>query len=122
MTLWKVKPGPTIKKGEEAVPKKKKFPVVSTKIIEVWSCTYNDKDDLKNGTSFVPSPVRITEESPNKREDVDRPGPFAYTVGCIGIVLLQNSCQEQHQVHTNPKERKSCKTLIHCIIGRSKSG
>lgn len=27
---------------------------------------YNDKDDLKDGTSFVSSPIRVTKESTNK--------------------------------------------------------
>lgn len=58
--------------------------------------TYDDKDDLKNCTSFVSSPVGITEESTNKREDVNRSGPFANVISSIGVALLQNPCQEQN--------------------------
>lgn len=50
--------------------------------------TYYDKDDLKDCTSFVSSPVRITKECPNKRENVDSPSPFADIVSSISIVLL----------------------------------
>ena len=50
--------------------------------------TYYDKDDLKNSTSFVSSPVGIAEESTNKREDVDSSGPFANVISSIGIALL----------------------------------
>lgn len=58
--------------------------------------THNDKDDLKNGTGFVSSPVGITKESTNKREDVDSSSPFANVVSSISIALLQHPCQEQH--------------------------
>ena len=50
--------------------------------------TYYDKDDLKNSTSFVSSPVGIAEESTDKREDVDGSGPFANVISSIGIALL----------------------------------
>lgn len=66
--------------------------------------TYNDKDDLKDGTSFVSSPIGITEESTNKGEDVDSASPFADIVGCISIVLAYHTSQEQHQVHSYPEE------------------
>ena len=58
--------------------------------------TYDDKDDLKNCTSLVSSPVGITKESTDKREDVDRSGPFANVISSIGVALLQNPCQEQN--------------------------
>ena len=52
------------------------------------SCTYYDKDDLEYCTSFVSSPVRVTEECPNKRENVNCSSPFADIVSSISIVLL----------------------------------
>lgn len=56
--------------------------------------TYNDKDDLKDGTSFVSSPIGITKKGTNKREDVNSSSPFADIVSSISIVLLQNSCKK----------------------------
>lgn len=67
--------------------------------------TYDDKDDLKDGTSFVSSPIGIAKECPGEREDVDGPGPFANIIGSFSILLLKHSRQEQYQVHSNTKER-----------------
>lgn len=52
--------------------------------------TYNDKNDLKDGTSFVSAPIGITKKGSNKREDVNSSGPFADIVSSFSIVLLQN--------------------------------
>ena len=56
--------------------------------------TYENKDGLKDGTGFVPSPVRITEEGSKKRKDVDCPCPFAHIVGRVSIVLAHYPCQK----------------------------
>lgn len=58
------------------------------KRVTMGGYTYYDKDDLKDCTSFVSSPVRIAKECPNKRENVDSPSPFADIVSSISIVLL----------------------------------
>ena len=76
--------------------------------------TYNDKDGLKDGTSLVPPPVGLTKEGTKQREKVDRPCPFANIVSSISIVLTQNSCQIQNQVHSYSEECQCSQPLIHC--------
>ena len=51
---------------------------------------HKDKDGLEDSTSFEPSPVRVTEESANKREKVDRSRPFADIICGLRIVLAQH--------------------------------
>ena len=89
------------------------------KDVESWSAgvlTYNDKDDLKDGTSFVSTPVGVAEEGPEEGEDVDGSSPFANIISSISIVLLQNPCKKQHQVHSNAEEREGSQALIHCLV------
>lgn len=74
------------------------------KKLSLFRDTYDDEDALKDGTSLVSSPVRVTEECTNKREYVDRPSPFADAVRRVGIVLLQHSGEEQHQIHSYSKK------------------
>ena len=66
--------------------------------------THNYEDDLEDGTGLVSSPVGVAEEGAHKGEDVDSARPFADIVSCIRVVLLQDSRQEQDQVHANPEE------------------
>lgn len=49
--------------------------------------TYSYKDELKDSTSFISSPVRITKKSTHKREDVNSSSPLAHIVSSISIVL-----------------------------------
>ena len=77
--------------------------------------TYYNKDDLKDGTSFV-STSRVAEEGPDEGEDVNGSHPFANIISSIGIVLLQDPCEEQHQVHSNAEECEGSQAMIHCLI------
>lgn len=52
--------------------------------------TYDDENDLKDGTGFVSAPIRITEECSNEREDINSSSPFADVIGRINVTLLQN--------------------------------
>lgn len=56
---------------------------------KIWCIhtTYNDKDDLKDGTGLVPPPVRVAEEGAQKRENVDSSSPFADIIRSTCIIL-----------------------------------
>lgn len=54
--------------------------------------TYSYIDDLKNGTTFESSPVRVTKKRAKKRENVDSARPYAHIIRSFSIVLLQHSC------------------------------
>lgn len=75
--------------------------------------TYNDKDGLEDGTSFVPSPVRVTEEGAKQRENIDGACPFADIICRVSIVLPHNPSQKQYQVDSYPKKCQSSQPLIH---------
>lgn len=66
--------------------------------------SYEYKDDLEDGACLVSSPVGVTEEGAKEGEDVHSACPLADIVCCISVVLLQDSRQEQDQVHANPEE------------------
>lgn len=70
---------------------------------------------MKDGASQVAPQVGITQECPDERKDVDSSCPLADIVCCFSIILLKNPCKEENKVHANSKERKSRKTIIHCI-------
>lgn len=75
--------------------------------------TYNDEDDLEDGTCDVPPPVGVTKEGSKKREEVNCPCPLAHIVGSFSIVLTHHSCQKEYQVHSHSKECQSCQPLVH---------
>jgi hypothetical protein len=62
----------------------------------VRGITYNYKNDLKDSTCFISSPIRVTKESSHKREDVNSSSPFANIVGGFCVILSYHPCQEYH--------------------------
>ena len=88
-------------------------------VLVEWKRTYNDKDELEDGTGDVPSPVRVTEESSKKRKYVNCACPLAHVVRCFGILLTHHSRQKQHQIHSHSKECQCCKPLVHCYTNHT---
>lgn len=77
--------------------------------------TYDDEDDLEDGTGLVSPPVGVAQERADQREDVDRPRPLAHAVSSVGIVLPEHPRQEKYEVHPHPEERQGCQSLVHCF-------